>query len=407
MFTATAFDKRPVIATISSCRAGLEAYWETLGEAALGVPPAELNPLLSPLDAFLFQMLLESGPKGLVVADMAAGDTFGATTATALVHPTPQRVLAWMNRGSDTEEIAEALRQYARRSDGGPRLEFLASDDLPANLVARKGLFVVVDSRTADPAALAKAVKRWQSTHPDSVIVVLGIGPVGESEALDELLNLCRADTGRRLWLVRELADAVISSQLVVIARTGLELAETAIRRIVLSYTGNIRYLELLCDLNTSAIRKTDSDHTALWAHPSGSPVLAEIEALKQQIHAAREEAEGVQVRVRSLESLAYSEAIAHQHFAAAYGEMVLIANAQTALVEQRTQELATIHASFGFRAGLRLDRVRRLLAPNGSYRHRCLRKMRRGLQILRGQGVGALLKRIVKGPSPSANASA
>lgn len=371
----TIADPRPVVPTIRWTREAVEAYWDEFAPTDAIGPGADLGQALDPLDGFLVHLLLDFLPRGVVVADLASGVSRGATTAVALNHPSPRRVLAAVGRDVSADSVGVALGEYARHRGTAPRLDVLATPNLPPDLAARNGLVILTDVRTAEPATLAESVGRWLDARPDAVIAVLGVGPVGEAGVLDELLLGCRSGSGRRLWLCRELAEALVGSRLAVVARQGHPHADNALVRITHAFTGNGRYLDLLWDVNLGAIRAAGADVQALAAHPSGVPVMNEINKHKQLADAARQEAD----RLRQL---------LHDMEAAAVRDLAAL----RASVAHRDRELWELRSGFVYRAALRAKRFRQWVAPDGTIRHRALRKARRGSQILKAEGVWSFL---------------
>ena len=372
----TVADPRPTLPTIRSTREAVEAYWDEFAPTAPVGPGGDLDHALDPLDGFLVHLLLDFLPRGVVVVDLAAGDSRGATTTAALNHPSPRRVIAAAGRDDVSADVAAALGEYARHRGAAPRLDFLASPHLPADLAARNGLVILADARSGDPAELAGSVARWLDARPDAVVVVLGVGPVGEAGVLDELLLACRAGSGRRLWLARELAEALVGSRLAVVARQGHPHADNALVRVAHAFTGNVRYLDLLWDVNHAAIRNARVDVEALAAHPSGEPVTAEINRHKEHADAARKEAERLRAALKT-----------------AQAERERAVNELLAAVAVRDDELGALRSSTVYRLVMRAKRFRQWLAPDGSVRHRAVRTARRGAQVLKGEGVGSFVR--------------
>ncbi len=411
----TVFDSRPRLPSIMTTRQPVEEYWEEY--AAAGPLGPDLDEVLPPLDALLIHLLVDLHAGRFVLVDLAAQATRGASTVVALNHPAPRRVLAGLRPGPDGDEVAAALRQYVggHRATAVP-LEFLAGADVPADLPPRHGVVVLADARAEDPDGLAEAVGRWFDTRPDALVLLLGVGPVNESGAVEALLRACRPETGRRLWLARESAEALASSSLAVIARRDHPHAASDVARLAALYTGNVRYLDLLWAMNREAIRGTGSDADTLRSHPTGSPVLNELNEWKGKAQSAGEELARLRQNVseaRQATGLVEGQlAAAREEAAALRGdrdrtEQQLAADrAQAARIQahaealwgavvERDRLLGLMQRSLAYRFALRVRRGRSWLAPDASRRYRLLCRVRRVFQIWRGQGLWSVLKRV------------
>src|SRR5437667_110525 len=80
----------------------------------------------------------------------------------------------------------------------------------------------------------------------DALVLVLGLGRVGECSAIEALLGLCSAGSGRRFRLVRELGEVLVASHLGVVARHERLDADDILLRVQALFAGNLSVLELL-----------------------------------------------------------------------------------------------------------------------------------------------------------------
>ena len=392
------FDKLATQPTISTTREALLAYWDELPHTPGEFLP-ELDQFLDPLDGFLLHQLLEYFPSNAVVIDLAAGTTKGATTATVLSQSSSRRILTAV-----AESQADSVRAFAKLL-GRVAPEFLATPDLPGDLATRHELVILADARTLPAAEFATAIQGWLEARPDATVIALEVGNQGECGSADELLTACRPGSGRRFWLARELAESLVGSKLAVLARHGNAVADNAVARLAQAYTGNVRYIDLLWDLNREAIRSGGADRLALETHPLGGPIQTEINTAKHETNVARHEMNvaiyqlGVAIHDASVSKYNMDVAI-HEANSARY--YLSVAEHELRVARHELSELQSrmimpvaitqipqffVNHTIGYRTGLLIDRVVQPLRWSG-------RKLRRGWRLLRSKVKRTIFRR-------------
>jgi hypothetical protein len=284
-------DKRQPLPSILTVYRPIEEYWDSFGPAdGLSPGPSEV---LEPFDAFLVHRVLELVPGLPILVDAALAGTGGASSLIGLAHPHVRGVWAVAERGSLASERAlSALRGYVRsRGSGLAPLEVIARSDLLSGLADQPGVVILVDARVADAAALAEEVGRWLDERPDALVLVLGLGRVGECPAVASLLPLCSPDSPRRLWLLRELGEVLMASHMGVVARHDHPHVADVLLRVQQYYNGNYRYLDLLRQVNQEALRAAQIDADVMRHHPLSWALSGEIEELKRSAREAKEQA--------------------------------------------------------------------------------------------------------------------
>ena len=133
-----------------------------------------------------------------------------------------------------------------------------------------------MDLRGEGTAERADAIRRWLYEQPDALVLLLGLGRVGECPAVESAIRLCSADSGRRLWLLRELGEVLAASGLGMVARHDHPHVADILLRIQNLYTGNYRFLDLLKSVNLAEIRAAEIDLEVLKTHPSSRALMAE-----------------------------------------------------------------------------------------------------------------------------------
>ena len=192
----TSQDQRQPLPSILTVYRPIEEYWESFRPASgLGSEPSEA---LDPFDAFLVHRLLELVPGLPLLIDAAVARTGGASSLIGLVHPQVRGVWAVTEPGSLASERAlSALRGYVRsRGHGLAPLEVVARSDLSAGLADQPGAMILTDARVGDAGALAEEMGRWLDERPDALVLVLGLGRVGDCPAIASLLASARPSRG-------------------------------------------------------------------------------------------------------------------------------------------------------------------------------------------------------------------
>ena len=105
-------------------------------------------------------------------------------------------------------------------------------------------------------ASLAEEIGHWLDEQPDALVLVLGLGRVGDCPAIASLLSLCAPELGKRLWLLRELSEVLMASHLGLVARHDHPHVADVLLSLQQFYTGNYCYLDLLRQVNLAAFRE-------------------------------------------------------------------------------------------------------------------------------------------------------
>src|SRR5262249_29933089 len=197
------------------------------------------------LDAFRVQRLLELLPGRSLLYDAAMTRTVGTSTLLGLRHPHVQRVCAVTERYAlDAERALAATRDYiASRGPVETELDVVERSELPSRLAEGQGIVILTDARDGDAAALAEEIGRWLDARPDGLVLVLGLGRVGECPAIATLLALCTPESRKRFQLLREQCEVFMASRLGLVAQREHPHLGRVIQRLQQLYTSNYTYL--------------------------------------------------------------------------------------------------------------------------------------------------------------------
>jgi hypothetical protein len=279
----TILDKRPKLPSILTTYRPVEDYWGSFGPSGAHGPDVER--LLDPFDVLLAHLVLERVPGFPVLVDLATGSTWGASSVIGLSHPHVGRVVAVTRDGSVAGERAvSALRGYVRGRDRGKApLDVLPIGEISASLTRESRVVILADARGADADSMAEEVRLATDALPDALILVLGLGRVGECPGIDALLRLGSHASGWRFRLFRELGEVLAASHLGLLARADHPFADEVLLRIRQLYDGNFHFLELLKSVNQAAMQATQVDAEVMKTHPLSRPLRVELDALKQE----------------------------------------------------------------------------------------------------------------------------
>ncbi len=271
-------NKRPQRPSILGIYRPIEEYWSSFGLAKSFGPDPER--MLDPFDALLMHLVLDMAPNRPVLVDLAAEATGGASSVVGLTHPHVRRVVAVTGaegESANSGRVVSVLREFSRSpaSKLAP-LDVVPADDLPALLPDLPQAVILVHLGGGGPAGLAESIRLWLYEQPDALVLLLGMGRVGECPALESLIRLCAMDSGRRLWLLRELGEVLAASQLGVVARHDHPHVADILVRIQNLYTGNYKFLDLLRAVNLAELRAAQIDLEVLKSHPSSQALMAE-----------------------------------------------------------------------------------------------------------------------------------
>lgn len=269
-------NKRPQVPTILSVYGPIEEYWTSSRLArSIGLDPEQV---LDPFDALLVHLVLERTPGSPVLVDLAIEPTGGASSLIGLTHPHARRVVAVSTGETEkADRILSDLGEFNRGRDAGlVPIDVIPAADLTASLPELSHAVILADVRGGGMATLADDIGRWLDAQPDALVLLLGLGRVGECPALGSLIRLCTTDSGTKLRLFRELGEALAASQLGMVARQDHPHAAEILLRIQNLYTGNYRFLDLLKSVNLAEVRAAQIDAEVMRTHPLSRGLVAE-----------------------------------------------------------------------------------------------------------------------------------
>ena len=267
---------RPQTPSILTVYRPIEDYWSSFGPSmSLGPDPERV---LDPFDALLIHLVLGMVPNLPVFVDHAAMATGGASSVVGLNHPHVRRVVAVSAAESaDADRITSALREFGRgRAGGGVPLDVVPAVDIPALLPDLSHAVILADPGRGSQADLADSIRRWLYEQPDVLVLIHGLGRVGECPAIESLIGLCSPASGRRLWLMREVGEVLAASGLALVARPDHPYVADILLRIRNLYASNYRFLDLLKSVNLAELRASQVDLEILKTHSSSQAMMAQ-----------------------------------------------------------------------------------------------------------------------------------
>jgi hypothetical protein len=306
--------------------------------------------VLEPLDAYLAHLLLTAHPGEPAILDLAADATAGASTLVGLLHPSQPHVRAiGGSLSGDRRSYRGAVEEFLQRhGKDHSSLEWMHHAE---HLHGETDVFVFVAANKPD---IDTEVERCLTQVPSAIVLVFGLGPVGDCAALDALLKRFPTGSPRRLTLLRESGEALSASRLGMVAQRDNDTAEAALRRLKQLFTSNYSFLGLLRSATENAIRATGSDTAVRESDGSFLEWNHEINQLKKAAQHAREHAEAA-------------------------------------------EELRVLKGRIGYRLSERFGRWRKQLTPDRTRRHRLLELLRRIGPVVRHEGVLGLSRRILR----------
>jgi hypothetical protein len=324
---------RPRLPSVLSVFGPIEQYQAEQDKRA---PFRGAAAIIEPLDAYLAHLLVNVYPGEPVLLDLAAEATAGASTLLGLLHPRQPRVYAVAGPlPGDRRAYRGMVEEFVQRQGKElTPLHWLSRAESAADLHGETDVFIFVAA--SEPDVDAKA-EQWLNFLPSAIVLVFGLGAVGDCAVLDALVHRFPTGSPRRLTLLRESGEVLSASRLGIVAEHSNAAAELTLRRFQQLFTGNYSFLGLLRSVTEQALGASQSDTFLEWND--------EINQLKK---------------------------------AAA-------------------EELHALKSSLSYRLSERLLRWRQQLAPDGTWRHRLFQVLRRIAQIVRREGCFSLLRRLVR----------
>lgn len=342
---------RPHLPSVLSVFGPIEEYQADLNKRG----PFHGNAIayLQPLDAYLAHLLVTAHPGEPAILDLAAEATAGASTLVGLLHPRQPcvRAVAGPLPGDRRayRGVVEALLQ--RQNKDLSSLQWLSHAEPTADRHGETDVLIFVAANTTSVDA---DVERWLNLLPCAIVLVFGLGPVGDCAALDALLRRFPTGSPCRLTLLRESGEALSASTLGMVAERDNAAAEATLQRLKQWFTSNYSFLGLLRSATERAIRASGSDTAVRESDGSFLEWNHEINQLKKAAQHARENAQAV-------------------------------------------ENLRVLKGRLSCRLWERFCRWRKQLAPDRTWRYRLLQLLRRAGQVVRCEGMLGLSRRIVR----------
>jgi hypothetical protein len=377
------------IATIDEIHRPYEVFLERRGG------PGPIAGDFSPLDAYLLQLVVEFCPAPVTVVDLACRATRCCSTFICLRSKNVANVKAGVDSSGDpgvTSAVIDLLREMVEPGDRGtgPALvvdesarpwERLPLGDGPPGTLS---LFLI------DPATvsggLIETLQSIFAAFPRSLVLVVSVGRVGESETVTSLIQACHGSSPLKLWLLRDLSGALLESRLALVATRELSLVPAMILRLEQLFATNFDFLQLLHGCAMYAIEQGLASRMEEELQQLRSQAMEEeLQQLRSQ--AMESERENVRLQAR-LESVVREKVQADEH----YQERMRHHEAQLAEAQGLLHRECTrpVGKAIVLQSGRRLVRLvrrnRALLVPAGSFRERVAREFMRVQRIARGK---------------------
>lgn len=390
-----------VLPTIHSVHQPIERYMELLAEVEPEPGPPALA--MKPLDELLIAQVLGLQAARVTVIDLAAAASRGASTALVAVQANVQTVL----------EYRPTAGQHATTGRRFTLARFLQSQPAPTapveSLTAELGspdwhrtltemskrsplVFLLEAENTG--TALVSQLAECLAAAPRALVLIVGVGAVGQDASLGPLLAFCGPSTEWNLRLLRDTSEVLASSQLAVVYGNSLRgAAEQTLERIQHLYTTNFPFLRLLNQTCQDAVQTAHlARHGAAAASYSWLPEFGgKIGELEYALQQTRQELG--QLRQEHERSRKEEENLRRERDR--YRQDAQRLRQESRRIQQALQEqLAQVQGSFSFRLA---SRVRQRLAPEGSLRGRCARKCIRAVRVWRAEGTRGLVTRVVR----------
>jgi uncharacterized coiled-coil protein SlyX len=243
--------------TINTSYQPIAQYWQaveyTVGEKPM--PPFALRGI----DVFLMRQIAVNYPTPLQVIDLAAGQTFGASSVVWVGEKTPVAQVftaCTTDDASWTTWLSQYLKHY-EDSEQRALIQLVAGASFEqlmahANHDAMLGLCVVaILPETLSANERAALIETWLSANAKAILFVLPFGKVGEAENVCIALNACKAQPAFTFRLGREISAMFGTSQLGIFYPKNNAYLPHIFDRLQTLYEGNFNFAALLND-NTS-----------------------------------------------------------------------------------------------------------------------------------------------------------
>jgi len=214
----------------------------------------EVERQLSSLDAYIVALLLDFLPDPLAVTDLTGAPSEVASLA--LCHDRVARVVTWLGEDPTTpssvasaralESVAPSHALWEIAPDLGSALRRLGS--APGEL-AHQHLVVIAEEPDEKTRRLGEMALRILDTNSRTVVLVVGLGRVGECRTLASLARCFPPDSDATITLARELRGMAQGCSLGLVYQRSNEGATTTLHRIEALFVTNYDYLDLLTEV--------------------------------------------------------------------------------------------------------------------------------------------------------------
>jgi hypothetical protein len=284
----------PFLPTVYGAFKPVEEYLDRL-ETAEGAPAAPRVPV-RPIDALLIRLMASYQPARPVVVDLTAAATLGAAAALCLTDPSVRRVAVPRGVGGAWRFILSRFLKDRDPATVGELVEADGLSDSPAAAVDPEFPTLVLTAPTdRSGAELAAEVEHWLEAVPRAVVLVLGLGEVGNCPGLAALAAACTGSP-RLLALPRELAPALAGSRLAVVGRRSNPVVAEALFRTGRLFADNFRFLDLVKETCLAVVQRASLDDPCLavrWPGPDSTSPLggpAAVKVLQQALDTKEKE---------------------------------------------------------------------------------------------------------------------
>jgi hypothetical protein len=216
---------------------------------------------LASLDAYLFVLCLEFLSGSAVVTDLTGAPAEVSTLA--LSHQRVGQVVTWLGEDPTAPSCVASIRALRSLAPNHDRWEIAPNLDSalcrlgesPGELSSQHLVAIAAESASR-AAPVSELVRKILDANSRAIVIVPGLGRIGECRALASLVCRFPPDSRARLTLARELRGMVQACSLGLIYEKTNEQAKTLFERIEYLFITNYDYLDLI----TEACARRDMD---------------------------------------------------------------------------------------------------------------------------------------------------
>ncbi len=251
-----------------------------LVKSAYGMEPTPAVPIKA-LDVFLMRQIVEYYPTAPTIIDLAGAATMGVSPVLwASLGELIQHVFAadatwekatesdWRALVMDAVSAMELNARTLTLVDGQPdQLDGWATLTPQMNRLAPLIFVVALESGT--PAEMAASLQRLLALHSNSAILLMPLGPTGESATVEATLMVCGVASAYRFTPMREVSPFFNTSELGIIYPRSQSELPALLERLHSLYDGNFRFLTLL-DANIKSLVQSSQKRKLAPLHGIG-----------------------------------------------------------------------------------------------------------------------------------------